>query len=724
MKSVIDLKDRQTAPVTWLPDQIVDEYGEEQYLGTLRFIASQWNNPMFQETEYTIPRAELGLPVGFSTRCFIWYTYYFKENWNKSYWAAVTKAPDGQRLPIKMFRSGDISKYINYCLDPVIDIVKRIPKVISATTVSEDVVSEKRMLQDIGKYTADQKHMTAYLNEKAKMWLETGNGIKFLEDAGRNLEAVDFREELTKAASNIGKDVYYRNNLHEQLVDAGKYAFLTGLGDVKVSIFNGYPLVEVIPSFQSIFPPSLNGDQHRQDQFGGRIQFLTVTEIAAKYPLTTSQLKKLQTIANNKDGFGEAGGWNYINTQGGTFPFYWWSDNFEDRTPRAAVVEGQWASYVKEDAEEGRQTLREGVLVGNLFMVECKITENQTTDWRNPLNTDLDYIRCQPMSFMGRNMGIPEMLYTYVDTISYMETKIDEWIRQTKGTFYAINGSYLDEAVNPVDIMSDITTSRITVVKGVDEDAGDTMNKLMQQGAIEMPRDVVAIINRIATYKQMMADILNIPDAARGQIEGYVPEKTLNFQQSQSGKGTRYFYDPLNVFFERIIQKAVDKFKTSMLVDNERVNYMLRIGDTAVELFKSNRKFSLSQQAIYVGFDDIADDGFKQRQLDIMFNLTQQPNSGYTMTDYSAIECLYTKSEIRNYFQYRDLQIKRERQAQEQAAIEQAAIEKQAALDTTLDQTEMQIQGNLESQAMALDSKEDIEADKLAMQAMKTSGNA
>lgn len=75
-----------------------------------------------------------------------------------------------------------------------------------------------------------------------------------------------------------------------------------------------------------------------------------------------------------------------------------------------------------------------------------------------------------------------------------------------------------------------------------------------------------------------------------------------------------------------------------------------------------------------MGFEDIADEGYKQRALDTMFTLIQS-QAGYTMSDYIQIENLYTKTEIENYFQFRDLQIKRERIAAEKAAAEQAAID-------------------------------------------------
>ena len=169
----------------------------------------------------------------------------------------------------------------------------------------------------------------------------------------------------------------------------------------------------------------------------------------------------------------------------------------------------------------------------------------------------------------------------------------------------------------------------------------------MQQGAIEMPRDTINVINQISQYKLMMADILNIPDAARGIMEGYVPAKTLNFQESQSGKGTRYFYDPLFTFFNRLMQKAVDKFKVSTLA-NPNFEYNLIISDSEAEIFKSTKDFGFGKYAVYLGFEDIADDGYKQRMLDIMFNYTQNPQSGYTMSDYNAIEAMDTKSEIRN----------------------------------------------------------------------------
>jgi hypothetical protein len=712
------------AGLSYLPNQIVDEYKDENYIETARFIANQWNLPVYYSTQWSLPANEIGLPLGFAARSMIWRDYYFGVQSNIDY-SYLSMNENGQRLLLKLFRGKDIFKYVNYTIEPIIDLTKKIPKVLMCTTVSENVVSKRRFLLDFGKFQKDQEEMLNYMNEAFGIYLQTPSGTKFIKNAQQEIVAVDFREDLADGAVNAAKDIYFRNFLNEVFVEVGKDALISGLAGVHVSIVNGYPLVERIPSYEAIFSPAINGDQHRQDPFGGRLRFMTVQEIAARWGSDLGQetLKEIQGMANQTSSLPIGGlGWNYYNNVVGSSAFNWW--NLVDGVPRIAVLECQYASYKKSQIEDGshKQTNRECVLIGNKYLINQKISENQTKDWRNPVATDLDYLFCSPMSVYGKNMGIPEILYNYVNRVDFLQTKLDYWINQTKGTFYLINGSYLEEGVDATQVVSDISSMRVHVTKGMDTDAGETVQKFMQQGAIEMPRDVVNVINQISMYRNMMADVLNIPDAARGIMEGYVPQKTLNAQIGQSAKGTRYFYDPLFTFYNRVIQKAVDKFKTSTL-DNPDFEYNLIISDSQTEQFKATKEFGMSQYAMYIGFEDVADEGYKQRMMDMAFAYAQNPQSGYTWADISAIESMYTKGEINNYLQYRDFEIKQERMAQEQAIAQQ---QQQAAEQNNATQENITAMNNEGADARTnaqIESKEAIEEAKIEADLIKAQQN-
>lgn len=695
---------------SYLPDQIKENFTDDDYVSTLRFIASAWNQYVYLSNPYSLPQNEIGLPLGFAQRALIWRDYYFGIQRNVDY-DSYTLKEDGTRKLLKMFRGKDIFKYINYIQENIIDISKRIPKVVSCITVSENVVSQRRFAQDFEKFLRDQQQMTVYLNQQFGAYFKTSSGMKFMQNAQDQLGSVDARENLDEAAVNSARDIYYRNHLDEVFVAAGRDASITGLAGCKVEIENGYPLVEWIPSYEAIFPMTMSGDQHRTDPYGGRLRFLTTQEIAAKYGkwLSSETLKEIQEYAKSGENM-TIGGWGYYNTAPiGATNFMWYSSI--DGVPRIAVVEGQWASYKKTDSEEHRQCKREGILIGNRWLIKQGISTNQTKDWRSATSTDLDWIFCQPMNVFGKNMGIPEILYTYQNKIDAWETKLDEWTAQTKGTFYIINGAYLDPGVDATQIMAQVSDTRVYVSKGMDTDAGDTASKLMEQGAIEMPRDYVNLINRIDMFNRKMDDVLNIPAPARGQLEGYQGTKTLNMQISQSNKGTRYFYDPLYTFYQRVIQKAVDKFKISTL-DNKDIEYTLIVSDSQVTQFKATPDFGYSQQSIYIGFDDIADDGYKQRQMEWVFAVAQNPQSGYTMTDYATIEAMYTKSEIRNYLQARDFEIAQQKAAEAQAAAQENMAKTQEINNAQKEITAMNIQAKEDSDNRNNSTKENIQAMK------------
>jgi len=387
--------------------------------------------------------------------------------------------------------------------------------------------------------------------------------------------------------------------------------------------------------------------------------------------------------------------------------------------PRIAVVEGQWASYRKDEAGQHRQCIRQGTLIGNKWLIDEGITPNQVKDWRDPSETNLDYIFCQPMTIFGKNMGIPEILYRYQNLIDAYQTKILEWMAQAKGTFYVINSSVVDPTTDANEIMAEISDKRVVVVKGTDIDAGDTMKKLMEQGAIEVPRDTVLFINQIDMYRNLMGDILNIPPPVRGQLEGYQAQKTLAMQKASSSKGTRYFYEPMYKFYSKVFQKAVDKFKVSTM-DNPDFEYTLIVSDSQVEQFKAGGDYGTSREAVYIDFEDLADDSFKERQLMLIQTAIQAQSGGigYTLSDAANIEQMTTKLEIINYMQQRDYEIAQQRQAEAERQERMAMAQAQQNNATQLEINAMNNEGADAREAAEIESKEKIEAMKVASKEM------
>jgi hypothetical protein len=106
-----------------------------------------------------------------------------------------------------------------------------------------------------------------------------------------------------------------------------------------------------------------------------------------------------------------------------------------------------------------------------------------------------------------------------------------------------------------------------------------------------------------------------------------------------------------------------------------------------------------------------------------MFAFSQNPQSGYTLADVSAIESMYTKAEINNYLQYRDFEIKQERMAQEQAIAQQ---QQQAAEQNNATQeniTAMNNEGADARTSAQIESKEAIEEAKIEADLIKAQQN-
>ena len=211
-------------------------------------------------------------------------------------------------------------------------------------------------------------------------------------------------------------------------------------------------------------------------------------------------------------------------------------------------------------------------------------------------------------------------------------------------------------------------------MEGIDMDAGSTQRERMtEQIQMELPQSIITLQSNIQMYRQMMADILNIPDQTRGQMKGYQSSKNIDSMMANSSKGTSTFSDPLNEFFMRLIQKAVDKFGVSTLT-NKNIEYSLIVGDTQMEQFKYNKNLGVSRFGIYLKFDDAMDETAKRQIEQTIFAYAQNSQAtGYTLGDFFTIQNMNTKSAIDDYLKYREAAIKAERMVAEQQAQAAAA---------------------------------------------------
>lgn len=691
--------------VSFMPDQLIEEWKDDDYIACLRFLSTSWNFNVMTANKWACDLKELGLPLGFAERAQMWAYFYFGNANNTAYNHILLKE-DGTRKTLKMFSGKDIMKFVNYSIEQYIEFAARIPEILSVKDISEDVVSKRKFDQNLFKFLNDQRIGSQFANPQNAPYLDTVSGKRFANNVGENISSEDFNEGMSKAGINCAKDAYYRNHLDEGFVDVGKFATITGAAMIHQEICNGHSKVECVPIWEAIFPPNATGDQHRKDAYGGRIQFMTVQEVMANFPELQSKKKEIKALAETSDAINN---WVAYNTTYGNANFNWW--NVIDGIPRIAVVRGQWASYRKEDADEYRQCNREGTLVGNKYLIRNKISNNQTKDWTNPSEPNLDWQIVQPMNVFGRNMGIPEMLYTYQNQMDGWQTKINEWIAQTKGTFYVVATEDLG-MMSPEEFATQISGNRIVFMKRTQMDAGK-MGELTSQGAIEMPRDTILLFQQIKEFRAMMSDILNTPDAVRGQLSGYQGQKTLNAQLAQAAKGTRYFSDPIQKFYRRVLQKSVDMFKTSTL-DNIGGDYSLIIGDSEMETFKATRQFGLSNQALYLGFEDLADDGYKQAMMQTILAYAQNSQgTGYMLSDFSRIAGMNNRKDIENYLEYREKQITDKMDAEKLAVRKDAMVQSQNA---NAAQTEMEAARQIgadKRQNKELVSKETIEAAKI-----------
>jgi len=152
-------------------------------------------------------------------------------------------------------------------------------------------------------------------------------------------------------------------------------------------------------------------------------------------------------------------------------------------------------------------------------------------------------------------------------------------------------------------------------------------------------------------------------------------------------------------------------------MSNPNFEYTLIVSDTETALFKATEEYGMSNQALYLEFDDLADSAMKERAAETMLAFAQNSQvTGYDLLDFYELESMTTNTEIRNYLQARrreiaEIKAKDAQQAQA-TALKQAAIQQ----DTILKTKKMDNEALDRRLAAEIESKEGLKQSEMAVE--------
>lgn len=656
--------------VAIMPDQAIAEDAKtpDWYLQNARYISNQYNPVLFNFQSIS-GLQDMDQQQRWASRSLLWYSYYF-GNQQVAEYNSVVRDEQNQPLPIKMFKDQSIPMLINHMIGNVKDVINVLPEIIDAVGLSEDIISVKEMKRDIAKFALDYPEIMQKMQMYGAQIVET---LQFDQEQ----ELTEHFEQNSKEMAeeifeNFAIDALYRNRWREVFTTAARDALVVGFGCIRTYAQNGRPVYKRVAPHNAIWDSSVSSPQNRGGRYAGEIYQMTVPEIAARWgdQLGLTAMKTLEVIAKNQK-YQQPFNIMLPNTN-----LIFWAQGAAG-VSLATIVDTEWVGMKQLSPGKFTATRYQATLIANKFVVDFRECDNIIEDEFDPSDTMLSYRIVTPVIEYGYAQGVTEKLYRMSDLLSMYRTKMIQLIARSKGKNYIIRSWKLPEAVRTPELMADFSRMGLTVINDASEE-DDPNTRLVEPIDMTMDPTVVSLINVLAEMKSTMEDVISLPAAVRGSVNGYQSVKSLQQNKAQSNKGIQIYYDALFEFFENVISYSAEMYK-KMACSDELYESALIVGDKQVKWLKlETSDIRFSKLRIYLKFDDASTD---QQRAEIIADLQQAVNRGeLDAMDIVRVRMLKSVRKIYNYLKARYATKKREQIAQQQqeAAAAQAMNERNA----------------------------------------------
>lgn len=671
------------------PNQAV-EFTEDEYMKNLRFISAQWNRRLFNVGIDSTSAASSSDDARYVTS-YLQQAQYFFGRQKPSDFSFFIEDELGQSTRFPMVRGMDVTKIVLHINGVVRKMIENLPKTVNVTAYSKDAVSAKKEIMDFIKLKAQNKVFFDLVE------MQTGVGFKPID---RNFESQeeldkyleDFQESMEIAYQNIAKHILIINRFKQIIPKVADYISIGGVGCIMVYEHGGQIKWQVVPPESAIIDMSKNDDQHEDDDYGGRIVSMSVPDLIDRYEWTDEEVEDLQTMAKSSTM------WAQYNTYVGVNGLMWWQMN--NGVPKVMVVEGQWRSLERIDGE-WVEVLREGVLVGNKYLRNCKISEGQVWNKYDKSRKRLKFRVVTPNTILGTNLGVVGMLKRYQDIKDAFATKMIELSSRAIGKSFVVNASKLPEGLTAPDVISQLKQSNMIVLEGADIDETPDSKR---QGLVEtldwtLDPNIRNYLEMVQYYDNVMADIINLPNQVRGFQSNYQSAMQVTSNLAQSSNGLAWYYDNIMLWIKNALEYSSDLAKL-VLPDKGEGNLSLVIGDAMVEVLKREdiKKMQFEDFLLDINPSDVMTEQEKEGLKQFALGLAQ--NGAMTISEYIKLLQLDNKSQMYDFFTAVEKRKEIIAQQQQQAQMEQQMAQAQMAQNTQLEQADIQAQAGLEKEAM------------------------
>ena len=679
------------SPLAVQPSQRKKDWTEEDYSANLRWVASQYNRPIFDYGYSTTTGRSAMVPNWIQN--YISNEAYYQQKQTITPFGYFAVDETNKPTATIMYNGSDIRELIDQVVGNMIQPLKALPKMVTAISVSPNAITKKMILKDLAKMKIANKVYFDILEEVSGVGFQPMGDLDFEDEAQLEQYFTTFRDDLEKAYIAFAKDACYRNHWIEVFGKSALYYCIGGFAMIRQSVRNGKVWWDIVEPRNAIWDNFRSSDQHRYDRFAGEVRMMTIPELITMYDFTPEEQKELESIAQSRDS------WTTYNWVYGGYTFYWWNADNKG-VPVVATVEGQWRSLEWINGE-WIEVIREGVLIGNKYVRNYGISKNTPEERDDKSKLKFRYVTVTPNVLSGVNMSMVDILKKYQDLKDAFKTKLIQLVARSKGKGYFVNASKLPEGMNTPEIISQLSQAGIVVLEGemIDESNSSKNTRLIEQVDMTLDPTILGLAQLINQERAYMDNLISMPATARGMVANYQSAEQIMSNIQQSKAGLDYFFTSFYTWVLRNLELSADIMKNLVGTGEDDEEYTpLIVGDTTYEMLKLENiaEMPFTDFAMSLSIDDFANDQDKRMMQQVALQLATA--GAITMADYARLLSMTSKTEIANYFQYIDEKKKQEQMVMQQQQMQQQLAQQQAANQTQLDSTAMAADAGIEKE--------------------------
>ncbi len=606
---------------------------------------------------------------------------YFYGTQNNRIFNFLTKGVNNNVLPNVMLQGQEIRSLADHIRGKCLQMINSIEKNISCETISQNaLLKRKQVFEKIDNAATIGKVLN-----------ELGGGIKYhpagdidYNDPNAIKEAKKkVLDEYENTATIIGRNAYYKCNLAEKFLALSTDEVIFNLGGIEFKEENDDMIANYIPGYQAIYDYSTWGEYGEGQNLGGYIVPMTLEEALHEYPdLAAKDRSEIEEVLYS--GVAESSAFMDYYNQPFTNVRWWYND--EKWISKAVVyfinecdtryVEKEYPTGLKKvtkiddyknyhdpavDAsklpagtpmKKGYEIpgsskvwkVHKAVILGNKYLVEYGYDTYQVRPFGDKRKPEI------PIKFFcqGKVAGYVRSIVSRVKSkqneLDAVRYRIREFIANDLWGIL-INGKKLTEDFSALNLVNDLRTLHVAVVPTTgdsDADRGnmDDLVKIFTNNASAAIQNYIVLKNDI---EREMADILNIPPAAKGEQSAYMGASSAQGAVARSEVSSLPFYTSLNEYFRRTLAYATNKNKM-ILLDGKEKNVVLPISNKQMELLELTDKFRYEDLSVYISPDDrmeVEDMGLFRQML---HSYSQSPSTEHAEAIVNALKLMRSKS--------------------------------------------------------------------------------